>query len=65
MIFYEDCRQLTDPLPSDIKLTFEFSKAPDNVLLHHVPAEGDNEVNPKFRILLRYFELYVPRLIGK
>ena len=65
MIFYEDCRQLTDPLPSDIKLTFEFSKAPDTLLLQHRPSEGDDEVNPQFRILLRYFELYVPRLIGK
>ena len=55
-------RQIEEPLPSDIKFTWEFTKAPDNLLLmRNIPA--DEAPHPKFRVKLHYLELYVPRLI--
>ena len=55
-------RQIEEPLPSDIKFTWEFTKAPDNLLLmRKIPPE--EAPHPKFRIKLHYLELYVPRLI--
>ena len=76
-----DVRQIHEPLPSDIKFTWEFTKAPDDLLLMYKPGTpparsgsgNDSEPSPvvssddtsKFRIRIRYLELYVPRLVGK
>ena len=70
-----DVRQIHEPLPSDIKFTWEFTKAPDDLLLMYKPGTPParnpdsppppTPDPPKFRIRIRYLELYVPRLVGK
>ena len=57
-------RQIAQPIPSEIKITWEFTKAPDELLLMRIPlTEESPEETPQFKIILHYMELYVPRLI--
>ena len=57
-------RQIAQPIPSEIKITWEFTKAPDELLLMRIPLSDESpEETPQFKIILHYMELYVPRLI--